>query len=584
MPNEKDMSKCKCGICADEVKTGEPVYSVNEHNILCTECYAGLERCSACGDRNEQGTMEEVNDEKYCEPCFEMIRVCYSCDNTINTHRQSYCSYDGDTYCRNCAEDVNAYDCENCGESISINEYTNGEGEDYVNEWLCYPCWERKGSSEHISDFSSFNINSSVLDEHYWRGSPNSNESDRVAWAAHNNFFRQFYRWCVDEYDHNDFLLRKGALGYGSYGWFKTEAQISTSINDQFCDFLSTLIRDETLLTSHKRYGQVQPFADAFQKHTVFQITNDGWPIEDKERMWKYPLNDKKEALSFYVDYVARDELLECVKERKMPDGSALIKRVSKLIRANKDKIWERYSSYRQTWREYKTNSIMLKVPMSIGFDASVHEKVIDFNGEVGACQNTEYRETLGFNHISMTVNPHLYLLFYDPKDESRIIGRSVVRLWYKRSERTGLDKSTLYIMPSRLYLSKFTHAKNDFYAAMFKALNKWIPMIKQSLGVNEAILCAYKRTRHDTQSINDYLRQAKDKTITFAQSSDGEAHLASDWYYPIWKEKPNEEATWAYYADEYQSEQFALCQGGAGSNYAMRETYNGQLTYIGVN
>jgi len=584
MSNDEEMSKCKCDICANEVEAGEPVFSINEHNVLCSECYGNLERCSACGDRTEQGDLEVVNDVKYCNPCFQMIRVCYSCDNTINTRRHRYQIYDGDYYCSDCADDVSAYDCENCGENVSINEYCNGEGEDYVNEWLCYPCYERKGSSEHISDYSSFNIESSVLDKHYWHVKVDSGESDKAAWAAHSNFFHQFYRWCADEYDHNDFLLRKGALGYGKYGWFKTTAEISTSVNEQFCDFLSALIRDEDLFTSHKRYGQVQAFAEAFQKHTVFQITNDDWPIKDKERMWKYPLDDNGKALSFYVDYVARDELIKCVSERKMPDGSALIKKMSKLIRANRDLIWERYSRYLNTWNEYKTNSITLKVPMSIGFDAGVHQKVVDFNGAVGACQNEEYRETLGFNHISMAVNPHLYLLFYDPKNERKIIGRSVIRLWYKRSERTGLDKSTLYVMPSRLYLSNFTHAKNDFYVAMFKGLNEWLPKIKRSLEVDEAILCAYKRTRHDSLSIYEYLKQANNKSITFANTTNDDARLASDWYYPIWKEKPNEEATWAYYADEHQSEQFARCERSAGSNYAMRETYNGQLTYIGVN
>ena len=589
--NVFDMSKCKCNECAKEIEAGEPVFSVNEHDaIICIECYDELEKCASCGGRSAETEFEEISGQKYCDACFEDIVMCYSCDETVNTRRERYCIFDGEYYCRSCAEGSRAYDCDACSETISISEYSSSEGEDYVEEWLCYPCWERKGTSEHICEHTSCEIKRSVLDEHYWRSNPNSNESDKAAWAAHRDFFKQFYEFCLGDYNFNDFILRKGALGYGEYGWFKTEAKISTSINEQFCDFIYTLIRDDGLFTSHKRYGNVQPFAEAFQKHTVFQITSEGYEGKDKQSMWSYPLDDSKKALSFYVDYVARDQLLKSIEERKMPDGSALIKKVSKLIRANKDFIWKRYSRYRQTWREYKTNSITLKVPMHIGFDATVHKKVVAFNDDVASCQGREYRDTLGFNHISMQVNPHLYLLFYNPKNEQEIIGRAVVRLWYKRSRVVAaphkdgwLDKSAVYVMPSRLYMKKYTHAKNDFYAAMFKGLNKWLPQIKHSLGVKEAILCAYKSSRHDSLSVYEYLQQAKNKDITYAVGDDSREQLASDWYYPIWEEKPNEEATWCYYADEYQGEQLADCESSASSRYALRETYSGNLAYIGV-
>ena len=589
--NVFNMSKQTCDICTNEIETGEPVFSVSEHNALCTECYDKLEKCSSCGDRNAQDEFEELSGEKYCSACFDNIEVCYSCDNTVNTRRERYFIHNDDFYCRSCSQECSAYECEACSETISVSEYCQGEGEDYIENWLCYPCWERKGSKHHICEHTTCEIKRSVLDEHYWRSSPNSNASDKAAWAAHRDFFKQFYAFCLGDYEFNDFILRKGALGYGEYGWFDTTAKISTSINTEFSDFVAGLIRDDNLFVTHKLYGQVQPFAEAFQKHTVFQITSEGYEDEDKQSMWRYPLNDKKKALSFYVDYIARDQLLKCIEERKMPDGSALIKKLSRLIRTNKDLIWEKYSHYRRVWNAYKTNAITLKVPMRIGYDATVHKKVVGFNEEVGSCQGRDYSETLGFNHISMQTNPHLYLLFYDPKNEQRIIGRAVVRLWYKRTtiidkpHKDGwLDKSALYVMPSRLYLSKYTHAKNDFYAAMFKGLNEWLPKIKQSLGAKEAILCAYKSSRHDNASVYQYLQEANDKAFTYANTDGSGEHLASDWYYPIWKEIPSEEATWCYYADEYQGEQFADCEPSTVSRYALRETYNGNLAYIGVN
>jgi len=90
------MSKQTCDICTNEIETGEPVFSVSEHNALCTECYDKLEKCSSCGDRNAQDEFEELSGEKYCSACFDNIEVCYSCDNTVNTRRERYFIHNDD--------------------------------------------------------------------------------------------------------------------------------------------------------------------------------------------------------------------------------------------------------------------------------------------------------------------------------------------------------------------------------------------------------------------------------------------------------------------------------------------------------
>ena len=223
--------------------------------------------------------------------------------------------------------------------------------------------------------------------------------------------------------------------------------------------------------------------------------------------------------LNAYVDFLDRAKLRECVNTRKMPDGKCLIKTVNKLIAqhiksANQfwemensdegiadglvkytahplaesrfDKVnsgyklyscWELFN-YRSYWERYCTNSISVTIPARIGFDATAHEKVIRFNDSVGACQGASYKDTLGFNHIAMSSNPHLYLLFYNPEDESSIIGRSVIRLFWKRDKDSKMgygepSKKTLYIAPSRIYLDGYSHGKNQFYAGMYKALNE---------------------------------------------------------------------------------------------------------------
>ena len=56
-----------------------------------------------------------------------------------------------------------------------------------------------------------------------------------------------------------------------------------------------------------------------------------------------------------------------------------------------------------------------------------------------------------------------------------------------------------------------------------------------------------------------------------------------TDWFYPIWLEKPEEEAYWGYYPDEYQGYEHAYVDSSRCSNYATRETYTGQYSLIEV-
>lgn len=317
-----------------------------------------------------------------------------------------------------------------------------------------------------------------------------------------------------------------------------------------------------------------------------------------------------------------------------MPDGKCLLKTINKLIaqhvksadqfreldESNEesdayikytahplaptryDKITSSYKirscwdvfGYKSYWEKYCTNSISVTVPARIGFDAQAHENVVAFNDDIGACQGSSYRATLGFNHISMSSNPHLYLIFYDPDDESSIIGRIVIRLlWEKSKPKLGYGeplKKTLYIAPSRLYLKGYTHAKNQFYAGAYKALNQWKDIIAERLGAEEVKMIAYERTRHDSYSMKDYVTNAYDPMVSVITpernpESDGymSGRFTTDWFYPIFLEKPTEEAYWGYYPDEYQGYESAYVDSSAYSSYATRETYHGQYSYIEV-
>ena len=188
----------------------------------------------------------------------------------------------------------------------------------------------------------------------------------------------------------------------------------------------------------------------------------------------------------------------------------------------------------------------------------------------------------------------HLYIIFYDPDDETSIIGRSAIRLLWKRgSAKLGFtepDKDTLYIAPSRMYLSDHTQAKNQFYAGMYKALNEWKDIIGERLGAKEVKMIAYHRTRHDSYSMRDYVANARDRLISLKVEERDEEYgepkvgkFVTDWFYPIWLEKPQEEAYWGYYPDEYQGYEHAYVDSSSYSSYATRETYTGQYSLIEV-
>lgn len=682
-PNEIDT--CKCERCEESIDESADIISIGDFDVVCQRCADDHEPCSRANcDEVQTDCTFDRHGNAFCSSCSDDLLTCDDCSELFDPQNDTSYEWDGYTYCNDCACDAIAYECNSCACDVSVSTAVNYCGYDFVDEELCESCYERGARVESIDSAVETSIDKSILDSAYIQ--PNYSAEDNGMTEAQakdfmsfNKFFNRFYSYSsVEDYEKNKLIIKKGAFGYDRWGWYETSVQIESELNEKIFNMLDYLITDnsQAIYRPHRKFGRYQPFAFAFAKLCDFYVRSDIKTIEgnylfdDDNRYVKrrYPslesidhlrcvtskLEDapNKKAkddvwtdlelhnevwLSYYVDFLDRAQLRECVKTRKMPDGKCLVKTMNKLIAqhcksagqfldeyGSGDSIdgvdalkqtshpladseftqittgyklkscWHLFS-YEAWWSKYCTNAISIKIPARIGFDAQAHEKVVAFNDRVGACQGSSYKETLGFNHISMSSNPHLYIIFYDPEDESSIIARSAIRLLWKRSSSkmgyTEPNKDTLYIAPSRMYLSEHTQAKNQFYAGMYKALNEWKDIIGERLGAKEVKMIAYHRTRHDSYSMRDYVANARDELISLKVEERDEEYnepkvgkFVTDWFYPIWLEKPQEEAYWGYYPDEYQGYETAYVDSSRCSNYATRETYTGQYSLIEVN
>ena len=681
-PDKIDM--CKCERCEESIDESADIISIGDFDVVCQSCADEHELCSrsSCDELSTDVTYDR-HGNAFCSSCADDLCSCDECSELFDPNNDYSYEYGSYIYCNDCASDSIAYECHSCGCDVSVATAVNCEGYDFVIDEMCESCYDRRSNVIAIDSVIDTSIDKSVLDTAYiqpdYRAEDNGmTEAQAKDYHSFSKFFNRFFNYSsVEDYDKNKLIIKKGAFGYERWGWYETSVQIESELNEKIFNLLDYLITDnsKTIYRPHRKFGRYQPFAFAFAKLCDFYIRSDIKTIDgeylfdddvryvkrrypslesiDHLRCVKSKLEDAPNEdaraevwtdldlhnetwLNYYVDFLDRAKLRECVKSRKMPDGKCLVKTMNKLISQHcksAGQFLDAYGSsdpeesanaYKQTahpfaddtftqittgyklkacwhlfnyeawWSKYCTNALSITIPARIGFDAQAHEKVVAFNDRVGACQGSSYKETLGFNHISMSSNPHLYIIFYDPDDETSIIGRSAIRLLWKRSSsKMGYaepDKDTLFIAPSRMYLSDHTQAKNQFYAGMYKALNEWKDIIGERLGAKEVKMIAYHRTRHDNYSMRDYVANARDELISLKIEERDEEYnepkvgkFVTDWFYPIWLEKPQEEAYWGYYPDEYQGYESAYVDSSVYSSYATRETYAGQYSLIEV-
>ena len=638
------------GYNCDEVGTGFTETSSGNH--YCSSCAENLEECYECEELVDSynESLYEWDCNQYCSSCANnnYAYECNSCGCGIHISTAYNCSdYDW------CIEEM----CEECWERRSRIANIDSAVETSIDksildEAYIQPNFSANGKELTEAQSRDYQLFSKFFNQFYGYMSADYEKQkliikkgafgyDRWGWfetsvniqSEVNEKIYKMLDYLITENNQQIYRPHRKLGRYQPFAFAFAE----------LCEFyISSDVRGddgELLWVDESRYVKRKYPAKEMTQFMRW-LTNkleDAPTNADRERIWTDLELDGNLWFSCYVDFLDRAQLRRCVKDRKMPDGRCLIKTVNKIIaqhtksaqqywdereelmetgdeiKANlqtshplaKDEFskimsgykikgcWALYG-YENIWKKYCTNSIDVTIPARIGFDAKAHERVIRFNDSVGACQGASYKETLGFNHISMSSNPHLYLLFYDPEDETSIIGRSAIRLLWKRSSRKmgygEPSRDVLYIAPSRLYLKGYSHGKNQFYAGMYKALNEWKGVIAERLGAKEVKMIAYHRTRHDSYSMRCYVDNAKDEKISIkVEERDPEYNepksgkFVTDWFYPIWLEKPEEEAYWGYYPDEYQGYESAYVDSSVYSSYATRETYNGQYSLIEV-
>ena len=637
---------CERNINSDEVSSDD-IFSSDEHDIICFDCNQTRSPCRGCSTSTPDNDLRLNGRDKICEDCHRGANSCDNCGMAlVGSYHEHYCNFNSEHYCHDCLDEAEAYTCEDCSDTVSVYFVIEYEGHECIDEYRCESCYEQRNRSEYLGGevFSTARkyhneqtnkIDKSVFDScyvHTPRVTPPEDCSEAElreyeAWSSFMNVWREYYTQ-FSHLDHKRMFIKKGAFGYGDYGTFESEIEVESTLVSKVYRMLDYLILEsvDSLHRPHKKWGIIQPFAEMFAPICHFFIKTKPFTEEGRERvknvypyeqiteykqLWMDAMSECKSDsqridvfsrlqrkygnphLSFYVDHLERDVLRRCVKTNKLPDGRPLIRNVHRLIERlerTKDEnergmngVWNIVASYKDSWNKYMTNNANVKLRVTIGYEPNAHETVQKFNESNGSCQSHSYIQTLGFNHISMQVNPHLFLLIYDENNPDKIIGRCVVRLMYRRVA-DSIDKSKLWIVPSRLYLNEHTQAKADIYLSVYQVLDRWKDECAHNFeGGDNAVLGCYTKSKHEDVSIYTIIGRQNTNNL-LKLNYHGDMNIASEKYYPVWIEKPDSECLWTYYNDEYQRSDAFGVNGSEFSSFAVRETYSGDFVEVEIN
>jgi hypothetical protein len=156
---------------------------------------------------------------------------------------------------------------------------------------------------------------------------------------------------------------------------------------------------------------------------------------------------------------MSKEQIIVAFVENKLRGGK-LTKKLNRAL-SNIDEINESSRLWELVdYIKNPNNDINIKI--KYGFPETL-DKLLDFNKRVGSCQRSENCQTYGLGFGNMLANPSLKVLLLYKDDE--IIGRMVVReLFYVKSR-------IKYLVPDRLYLTKFQNHRFAIYAQILKFL-----------------------------------------------------------------------------------------------------------------
>jgi hypothetical protein len=554
----------KCELCEGDVPAGEEIHSTSKYEAICDLCYTSMWSCDYCNELKPEDdeSWEDVNSHSVCEGCRDdgSFYDCYGCSLLINTDRHEYYEANGDTCCHTCADDTEMDQCSNCGTSVYFNEV-------YSDNWesanQCYDCHNQ--AEEHISSQVTSTIAKAdvTLADHY--------VLMRAAKAKQAQKYRQelqyfmdwYYRGDAAHYSNTDLYLIKSDKGFGAgFGFHESKIEIASQTFRTFADYLKDMMQRDLFIVEHKKYGLYHPLRDIFKSCITYYDRKGGGNVLGSD----LPLEQVgKDWLGWSIENINVNAVVQMLQLNKTDDGADLKRALTTVFsRSYKNRIPAQYpddSPFMQTLGKYRTNATCTTLPIKIGFDPSMFQQVAELNATVGSCQCKSNAESYGHGFMDLATNPHLWLLIYDTSGE-RLIGRSVLK-FMKPADDWADKQTTTYIAPSRIYLSDYTQAKAEVYAAAFRAVDEWAKSV-----FKDYKLVGHTYSRHDTPTL-EYLKGAPNIEV-----SDSEKALYTQWWIPFWLDKPsNDEANFTYYQDEDARAQITYALGNdLGADYAARE------------
>jgi len=536
MPEENETLQCEC--CDGDTADME-VHTTDQFAVVCEECYENkFYCCDSCSNTIYEQTdpgNEGVHGECVCRDCTNENTRCVSCENVVIPRFHEYYEHphDYEQCCSNCAEDYEMFCCDSCGTEVYYSE----AGQEHAEETMCYDCYNRTQCHIDRSVQSHINKSKVLLSPHYQR----ADETVR-------NFFRSFYGYTASDYDHNSIMLPKSGGGYGKgFGYYNSYINVTSSSIRKMKEYVYSLLQNQMMVCDHRKLGLYNPLHDIF---------SDCFRYYDEKR-GEYVAADSVDAAEvgrnwsrYSVSSIDSQKIFEKMRD-DMQNGGALrqkiIKTLSGSARNRLNALYDEHNSFWDYFEQYKTNTAVIKLPIKIGFDPADLDAIRNHNAKVNSCQVESNNESYSFSMIDIVANPHLMCLIYDT-DGKTIIGRSVVRLF---KEKDAEDSKT-YVCPSRLYLSNYTHAKQEIYDEMFCAVDAW----GKKNFENKSQLIAGTLSHHDTPPA-DMLSTTKFNKKSYTDN--GDTRLVTQWWHSWFQSKPdNSEARFVYYQDEDMITNFA--------------------------
>ena len=565
-----EQSTEKCDYCDDDFPEGELTTTAD-----CSEACDGCLRGSDCYNCNsplatDDGSIYDADGDWWCESCADMnISWCESCEEYISNEGTQV--VDGDTLCDDCCSD-RAHYCDGCDEYHYDDNRCGGDKEhirDTVRGWTT-----TEGAVPGSVVHRYRDIRGSLM-------APPADAESTAEWV---------YGDALHNHDHGVRYLPRNAGSVGAVdGWFKAPLEVESPLHREVSNTLYWAVRSATDHTIHhsRQDADYHPFRELFR----FAFTS-----EREAHRWTF-----RPGSTVASGCLQRSRIEQAVRDNRLPDGSKLTRKVSRLfaryrkhpdhpgddtaqsanwpvefstIRWSPSKNKE-HTRYDQVWATFLTNACYLKVVGQLGWDTTALKDLVQHAGQVNSCQARSHNEGYAFGAASLLCNDYR-ILFFRNADTDEIVARSVVR--YYRHGRWVM------VAPSRLYLSEGNSSESyhlatfDLLARFCEAANKREAKKQQRDSHGRFVQklvwlpVAYKETSHSGgDSITSHLMATGSGKYTSRSVSDIIGDTGRVWteYCPTyWLEKPGDEcADYHYYAnDENIDMEYLKMKGGDGS------------------